>query len=218
MKIFDAIKVEYMKIIVVKIGTSVLLTQRNRLDRVCISNIANQILTLRKKGLAVILVVSGAVACGSKFIDISENRAYLRQLAAGIGQVHVISALKDILIKNKIKIAQILLTKDHLKSRVKKERIKEILLLYSQNGFIPIINENDVLDLNSFGGNDLLAADIAQIIKAEKLVILSTMKGSVFGIGGGEMKQEAIAILAKSDIEAKIVDGKAKDILLKTLL
>ncbi len=218
MKNFDAIKADNMKIIVIKIGSSVLLNRKNRLDQVCISNIADQTLALRKKGLAVILVVSGAVAYGSNFINLADNANNLRQLAAGIGQIHVIAALKDMLTKHKIKIAQILLTRDHLKSRAKRQKLKEILSLYSQNGFIPIINENDVLDLNSFGGNDLLAADIARIVKAEKLLILSTMEGSVYGVGGGVIKQAVVDSLAKNFIEAKILNGKTKGILLKTLL
>lgn len=206
------------KIIVIKIGSSVLMTKRNKIDEFRISHVAQQILTLREKGIEVILVVSGAVAYGSNFINLLENNDYLKQLAAGIGQAHVISVLSSAFLKKKIYIAQVLLTKNDLQSDQKRQKIKNMLKFYVQAGFIPIINENDVLDLNSFGGNDLLAAEVSELVQAYTLIILSTKEGSTHGVGGGETKQQAIDMLAKRNIEAFIVNGKAKDILLRTVL
>lgn len=204
-------------IIVVKIGSSVLMTEQNMLDEVRIAQIAKQISALQKEELGIVLVISGAVAYGSNFIDLSSKQNHLRQAAAGIGQIYITSAFNRIFTQNNLQLAQILLTKDSLREE-QRNRIKSLIEFYVNTGFITFINENDVLDLNSFGGNDLLATEVTTLLQAKKLLILSTMKGSNHGVGGGQTKQEALEILSKRHIEASILNGKAKDILLYTLL
>lgn len=206
------------KIIVIKIGSSVLMTKRNKLDEFRIAHIAEQVLALQKQGLGIILIISGAVAYGSRFIKFQKGDLLKRQAAAGIGQIFLTSIFNSTFNKINLQLSQILLTKDFLKNNRKSEKLKNLLLFYSSNNYIPLINENDVLDLNNFGGNDLLAAEITKLIKAEKLIILSTMGGSVFGIGGGETKQEAKNVLAEKDIETFILNGKAKNILIQKTL
>lgn len=205
-------------IIVVKIGSSVFMTRRNMIDEFRVNHIAKQIVALQKEGIGIVLVISGAVAFGSNFIDLSKKQRQLRQAAAGIGQIYTTCTFNKIFFQSKLQLAQILLTKDSLKRRGQKKKVRNIIEFYVNTGFIPFINENDILDLNSFGGNDLLAAEVAALLQARKLLILSTMEGSVHGVGGGAAKQKAIEILFKKHIEANIVNGKAKDILLHTLL
>ncbi|MBU3978129.1 hypothetical protein KJ980_02120 [Patescibacteria group bacterium] len=205
-------------LIVVKIGSSVFITRRNKIDEFRIDRIAKQIVALQKEGIGIVLIISGAVAYGSSFIDLSGNRHQLRQAAAGIGQIYTTCTFNSIFAHNNLQLAQILLTKDYLKRETQSKKIRNIIEFYVNAGFIPFINENDVVDLNSFGGNDLLAAEIAGLLKSKKLLILSTMKGSIHGVGGGATKQEAIEILFKKHIEATIINGKTKDILLQALL
>lgn len=206
------------KIITVKIGSSVLLTQRNKLDEFRIAHIADQILSLKEKGVGVVLVVSGAVACGSQYIQLSSDDKKLKMAAAGIGQAYLNSVFQQIFSRKGLRIAQILLTKDLLDSRSKKKEINDLIHYYLQTGVVPVINENDVIDLNSFGGNDFLAANMAKLLKVDQLLILSTMAGSSFGVGGEEAKLQAIAVLKQKNIQANIVNGKTKNILLETLL
>lgn len=206
------------EIIVIKIGSSVLMNKRNKLDEFRITHIAKQILTLQEQGKFVVLIISGAVAYGSRFIDLSNKQYLMCQVAAGIGQVYLTSIFNTIFTQQKLQIAQVLLTKDSLHSKAKQKKLIRLIYFYLQSNFIPFINENDVLDLNSFGGNDLLAAEVAALLQAKKLLILSTMVGSTHGVGGGQTKLEAIDILSRKNIEANILDGKTKDILLQTLL
>lgn len=207
-----------MRIVVIKIGSSVLLTQRNVLDEFLIAHIADQILSLKEKGVRVVLVISGAVACSANVIHFSSEDRSLKKAAAGIGQAYLTSIFQQIFSKKGLRIAQILLTKDLLASRSKKKEINDLIHYYLQFGAIPVINENDVIDLNSFGGNDFLAANVAKLLKVDQLLILSTMVGSNLGVGGGETKLQAVAMLKKKNIQASIVNGKTKDILLDTLL
>lgn len=201
-----------MNIIVVKIGSSVLLTRRNKLDEFRIAHIADQITSLREAGIGVVLIISGAVACGSKYIHLTDTIS--RKAAAGIGQVIVTSTFSSIFNQKGYQIAQILLTKNELVSA----RLPEVINTYLSNGFIPVLNENDVVDLNSFGGNDFLGAEIASKLQSNRLIILSTMEGSIYGIGGERTKQEVITQLRKQNIKTKIVDGKVRNVLIKTIL
>ena len=207
-----------MTIVTIKIGSSVLLTQRNKLDEFRIAHIADQILSLKEKEVGVVLVVSGAVACGANYIQFSSQDKKLKMAAAGIGQAYLNSIFQQIFSRKGLRIAQILLTKDLLDSRCKKKEINDLIHYYLQTGVVPIINENDVIDLNSFGGNDFLAANMAKLLKVDQLLILSTMAGSNFGVGGGEAKLQVVAMLKEENIQASIVNGKTKNILLETLL
>ena len=212
------------RIIVIKIGSSVLLTGRNKLDEFRIAHIADQIITLQNAGYNIVFVVSGAVACGVNLMTNASDRLHLssdrlmRQAASGIGQVYLISTLLRIFEQKKLQIAQILLRSEDLKSASVRNNLKESLAFYMQSKIIPVFNENDVLELNSFGGNDFLAAEITMLLKADQLFILSTQEGSTFGVGGGKSKLEAVSLLTSRNIKASIVNGKAKNILLKTLL
>lgn len=202
------------KIIVIKIGSSILLTRREKLDEFRIAHIASQVASLQEDGFGVVLVVSGAVACGHKFVAFAKEEHLMRQAAAGIGQAIVTSIFTEIFAKKHLNLAQILLTKNDFKTIAEKQKIKNLLMFYLQTNSIPMINENDILDLNSFGGNDFLAVEIAKLLTADKMLMLSTMKGSAYGIGGGATKLEAINHLAKENIETAILDGKKKNILL----
>ncbi|OIP83944.1 hypothetical protein AUK04_02895 [Candidatus Roizmanbacteria bacterium CG2_30_33_16] len=199
---------------VVKIGSSVLLTRRNKLDEYRIAQIAQQIASLMEAGIGVVLVISGAVACGSNFVDLKKSDKVLRQEAAGIGQVLLTSTFNTIFKNNNLQIAQILLTKKDIES----ENLFEVLNNYLKAGYVPFINENDVVDLNSFSGNDFLGAEIATLLKTKEFFILSTMKGSSYGIGGGEAKQQVTYHLGKIGIKTRLLNGKVKNILLNTIL
>ena len=203
------------KTFVVKIGSSVLLTRRNRLDEFRITHIADQIVSLKEAGIGVVLVISGAVACGSRFIDLNESDDLSKRLSAGIGQVLLTNTFYEIFKKKRLQIAQVLLTKKDL---YKKNQIVRILHKYVEKTIIPVINENDVVDLNSFYGNDFLGARISILLQSTGYIILSTMKGSQYGVGGSQTKQDAINILKEKNIATDIVDGKVKNILFNTIL
>lgn len=207
-----------MKIITIKVGSSVLLTQRNKLDEFRVAHIADQVISLREQGIGVVLVISGAVACGASYVNFSSEDKELKMVAAGIGQAYIISVFQHIFSKKHLQIAQLLLTKDFLNFGNKKQTITKLLQTYIKTGVIPVINENDVIDLNSFGGNDFLAADVSILLNVDKLLILSTMAGSTYGVGGGETKQQALELLNRTNIQANIVDGKSQNIILQSIL
>jgi glutamate 5-kinase len=220
--------VEKRKIIVIKIGSSVLMTRRDKPDEFRISHLADQVVTLQSRGFAVVLVVSGAVATGMNFLTITytSDRLHmldkgdfrlLKQAFAGIGQAQLITIFNNVFNQKQMRVAQVLLNKDDLENIYIRERIKKILELYQKLRIIPIFNENDVVGLNSFGGNDYLAAEIAKLSKADKVMILSSYGKSVFGVGGGESKEKVCKQLSKLNIETIILNGKIKNILLENI-
>ncbi|MEK7591919.1 MAG: hypothetical protein AAB508_00830 [Patescibacteria group bacterium] len=211
-------KKENMKVLTIKIGSSVLLTHRNKLDEFRVAHIADQVVTLREQRIGVVLVVSGAVACGASHINFCSGDSESKMIAAGIGQAYVISIFQQIFSKKHLQIAQVLLTKDLLNIKSKKLSIRRLLQAYIELGVVPVINENDVIDLNSFGGNDFLAAEISILLHADQLMMLSTMAGSEYGVGGGEAKLKALEILSRNNIQANIVDGKSKNSILQSII
>ncbi len=207
------------KIIVIKIGSSVIFTDRGILDEFRISHIRNQIIQLISQKNGVILVVSGAVALGSRYLyyHVLEHDNIRKQMMAGIGQVYLISKLHEIFLQKNLQIAQILLNKVFFKN-YQKENIKNIFNLYIDLGVIPVINENDAVELNNFGGNDILASEIAKLMEAYQLIILSTLEGSAFGVGGGVTKQIALHELEKYQIKSSIINGKERDAIIRGIL
>ena len=172
-------------IFVIKIGGSVLLTRRNKLDKYRIACIAEQISSMRTAGIGVVLIVSGAVGCGSAFVNIKQDDIS-RRLSAGIGQAYLTSTFFEKFKEKSLTIAQILFKKeDFLISDVSR-----LMNSYIALGIIPFINENDVLELNGFKGNDYLGAEVALALNANKFIMLSTMKGSAYGVGGGIAKTD----------------------------
>lgn len=210
------------KTLVVKIGSSVLFTSRGKLDEFRVHCIIDQIQELRRRGFFVILVVSGAFASGLfhlrrnivyQVLGRESHRRYSKlnkQILAGTGQALLISQLLKFFSQKGLTITQILLTKHDLK--IGRKQIRQTLHEMGNRRIIPVINENDVVDLNSFGGNDLLAAHVAKLMNAN-LIILSTSTGSRFGVGGGDTKFDAIRAVKKIGFEAVIQDGKKQNCL-----
>jgi len=190
-----------------------LLTKNHKLDPFWIDHIAEQVATLAQKDIGVVLVVSGAVAGGMGHFKDATN-ILSKQAAAGIGQAQLTAAFYESFTRKHIPIAQVLLTNGRTK---KKKHITELLKLYLDKGVVPILNENDVVELNSFGGNDYVAEFIAHLLNAHQVIMLSQKQKSVYGIGGGVAKQEVVTSLMGKSIKTYIVNGKSKNIIVRTL-
>jgi glutamate 5-kinase len=208
---------ENRKIIIIKIGSRVLSTTRKKIDEYRVCQIRDQVISLNNMGFEVILVVSGAVAFGSRSVSVTDD-VITRRAAAGVGQVIVSHTFQSIFLQRNLNSAQILLTQDSFASDTDRESFRKILDFYLSSGIVPLINENDVIELNCFGGNDFLAKEIAVIMGAQQLLILSTWEKSFFGIGGGEAKKKVISDLNSQNVKAKIIDGKERNCILENFL
>ena len=100
------------KRVVIKIGSS-LLIKNNKINKNWVNKLSEDIANLCKKKIDVIIVTSGAIALGCKYLKINRKNLKLKEFQAvsAIGQIELINLFKNSLSKKKIKIAQILLDK-----------------------------------------------------------------------------------------------------------
>lgn len=195
------------RIVIIKIGSSVFVTRRRKIDEFRICALVQDISSLRQKGWRVILVVSGAVALGLRVFDGTNGNDAQKKCAAGIGQLTLMNEFYRRFLQKNIRCGQVLLTTYQVEHIHAKDPLKATLQLYLDHHILPILNENDVLDLYSFGGNDELALFIAQLLSASYLLILSSFD-SHFGVGGGASKMKVMEKARTLGISAQIADGK----------
>lgn len=167
--------------LVVKTGSAILSKAKGGLDRLAVQRIAAQLSVAHKKGHQVILVTSGAIAAGVARLGWTTRPSELshKQSAAAVGQVALMEAYEAALSRYKITPAQLLLTREDLVNPVRNKNIQNTLLDLLKFRTIPIINENDSVSTDEikFGDNDTLAAIVATKIKADKLILLSDVRG-----------------------------------------
>ncbi|MDD3819016.1 MAG: glutamate 5-kinase [Actinomycetota bacterium] len=170
-----------VKRMVVKIGSSSLTAENGRLDRASIKKFVNEVSSLTRKGMEIIIVTSGAIAAGLESLGISKkpDDLTLLQAAASIGQVKLMSLYSELFSKNSIKTGQILLTHEDTTRRQQYLNIRNTINNLINLKVIPVINENDSVatDEIKFGDNDRLAAMVAVLAEADILVILTDIEG-----------------------------------------
>jgi glutamate 5-kinase len=189
--------------IVVKVGTSTLTDADGRIDRAFIADITAQLAAIRKDGRDVLLVTSGAIRAGRERLAATAGLRALRQTpgdaahsaegslarlsdslpykqaAAAIGQGLLVHTYTEAFAWRSVDCAQILLTRDDLSDRRRFLNARNTLLALLTLGVVPIINENDTVAVDEikFGDNDSLAAQVATLVQADLLLILSDVDG-----------------------------------------
>ncbi len=170
-----------MKRLVVKIGSNILASENEGLDTKRISYIASDVAELHDRGYNLVLVSSGAIAAGMRKLGLKEKpkTIKLKQAAAAVGQSSLMWAYEKSFGEYNKKVAQVLLTRDDFSDRKKYINSKNTILTLLSYKIIPIINENDTVSTDEirFGDNDFLAALVASLIEAERLIILSDVDG-----------------------------------------
>ena len=169
------------KRIVVKIGSNVIASRESGLNEKRMKEIACKISELIQNKIQVFVVSSGAILCGAKAMGLTDYPKTLpmKQAAAAVGQSYLMWAYERLFIKHKIKVAQILLTRDDLASKKRYLNARNTLVALQDNKILPIINENDTVATEEikFGDNDALAGQVTGLVGATLLVILSDVDG-----------------------------------------
>ncbi|MDA8157544.1 MAG: glutamate 5-kinase [Actinomycetota bacterium] len=170
--------------LVVKIGSNILAGAGSApLDEHRISLIAEDICRLLACGHEVIIVSSGAVAAGFGRLGIKKEKRpaeiMMKQAAAAVGQSALMWAYERAFGEKDRKVAQILLTRDVFTERARYINAKNTIFALLSLGVVPVINENDTVAVDEirFGDNDQLAALVASLAEADRLVILSDVDG-----------------------------------------
>lgn len=170
-----------IKKMVIKIGSSSLTSKAGGLDKVNMRRFVNEVSSLIKRGMEVIIVTSGAIAAGLENLNIKKKPEdiTLLQAAASIGQVELMRLYSNLFLTSGLKIGQILLTHEDTTRRKQYLNIKNTIKKLIGLNIVPVINENDsvAVDEIKFGDNDELAALVAILAESDILIILTDIDG-----------------------------------------
>ena len=170
--------------IVVKVGTHAIASKSGKPDHAALRRLVSQLCALRKSGSEVLFVSSGAVAAGVESLGLKARPKDVNdvQMCAAVGQARFIAEYEQLFESHGVKIGQVLLTHHDFDDRRRAQNVKKSLDHLVKAGIVPVINENDVvadeeLKGQTFGDNDWLSFLIAKLVKADTLVLLTTVDG-----------------------------------------
>ena len=167
--------------VVVKVGSSLISSRENVIGLTFLRNILSQIHALCDEGKEVVLVSSGAVACGMSLLGVKKRPKDIASLqaTAAIGQNELMGIYRKLLGEHKRLCAQLLLTWEDFEDRRRYLNVRQTILHLLKDKVLPVINENDTVSTDEirFGDNDKLSALVANLVGADLLVILSDVEG-----------------------------------------
>ena len=166
---------------VIKIGSALLTNDGKGLDCALMQTWVDRMVALRERGIEVVIVSSGAVAEGMTRLgwSVRPDSVHELQAAAAVGQMGLVQAWESRFQQHQLHTAQVLLTHDDLSDRKRYLNARSTLLTLLVFGVVPVENENDtvVTDEIRFGDNDTLAALVANLVEADRLLILTDQEG-----------------------------------------
>ncbi|MCM2275562.1 MAG: glutamate 5-kinase [Candidatus Didemnitutus sp.] len=231
--------------LIVKFGSGILSNPKgNTLDRRQFARLSAEVAALVRAGHECLIVSSGAVAAGMAALGLAERPKQLaaRQACAAVGQSRLMGLYSAMFARHGLHVAQLLLTHSDLDSRTRHENARNTLgQLFSRRNVVPIINENDsvaVEELN-FGDNDRLSAEVALLVDADRLFLLTSVDGVLdadgklvpevrditavtgfvrqekgrLSVGGMTTKLQAVKIATDGGVRAQILNGRAPGLL-----
>ena len=235
--------------LVVKVGTNLLTDTAGRLDKVMINAIGRQLGLLSERGIHVTLITSGAVGSGLGIAGLTSRPRELPvlQASAAIGQPTLMALYARALSRFGMHAGQLLVTRDDFEHRSRYLNIRNTVGALHRLRAVPIINENDttaVVELGRFADNDTIAALVANLIKADLLVLLTVADGllntegqridlvprvtpevlklaraekSALGSGGMGSKLRAVSMVTEAGETVVIAHGRERNVLLRLL-
>ena len=172
--------VENSNIIVLKLGSSTVVDSKGKFKTKWVASLIKDIKN-HGKNKNFVIVSSGAIALGQKYLKINKKKIKLdmSQAIAAVGQIHLASEFQKLFEKYKIKIGQILISPYDTEQRRRALNVRRTFDNLFKLNAIPIVNENDTTATAEikYGDNDRLAARVAQIIGADTLIIFSDVDG-----------------------------------------
>ena len=199
--------------IVIKIGSNVLTRKDGKLDVTRVSAIVDQVAWLRRHDIEVILVSSGAVACGRRelTVDHSLDSVEQRQLYSAVGQVKLVGLYYDLFREFGIHIGQVLTMKENFQPGEQYRNQQACMTVMLENDVLPIVNENDTVSVTElmFTDNDELSGLIAQMMQADTLILLSNIDGIYDGHPDDPSSRLIPVVEAGTDLSQYIKEEKS---------
>jgi glutamate 5-kinase len=167
--------------LVVKLGSSIVAADDGELRADVLDSICEQVNELERGGERVVMVTSGAIARGIRLMELSSRPRGMDalQAASAVGQGDLFRAYESRLAAGGTRAAQVLLTAGDIAARTNYLNARQTLRRLIDWGVVPVVNENDTTatDEITFGDNDFLAAQVAILLHARLLVLLSDVDG-----------------------------------------
>ena len=176
-------KLKDKKRVVVKIGSSSLQhPETGDLDYIKMDILVRELCNIRNQGKDVILVTSGAIACGRRAVHISKPATIAeKQACAAIGQARLMTTYQRIFSEYGHLAAQILMTRNTIVADLNRYNAHNTFSELMNMGVIPIVNENDTISTfeieDVIGDNDTLSAIVTALTGADLLILLSDIDG-----------------------------------------
>ena len=199
--------------LVIKIGSNVLTRSDGKLDVTRMSAIVDQVAWLRQQGHEVVLVSSGAVACGRSELKVEHelDSVEQRQLFSALGQVKLIGLYYDLFREFRIPVGQVLTMKENFEPGEQFDNQRACMRVMLENGVLPIVNENDTVSVTElmFTDNDELSGLIAQMVEADTLILLSNIDGIFTGHPDDPQSQLIPTVVPGTDLSTYIKAEKS---------
>jgi glutamate 5-kinase len=193
-----------MGTVVVKLGSSVIAEETGELRLSVIARVCEEVAALQRSGASVIVVTSGAIARGMRLLDLPMRPTAIEELqaASAVGQGRLYRTYDELLREAGVQTAQVLLTFFDMSARSHYLNARRTLQTLLRWQIVPVINENDTTttDEISFGDNDFLAAQVAVLVGADLLVMLTDARGLYTADPASDPQAELVAEV--SDFEA----------------
>jgi glutamate 5-kinase len=186
--------------LVVKLGSSIVAADDGELRVDVLDSVCEQVARLERDGERIVMVTSGAIARGRRLLGLTERPRAMDELqaASAVGQGDLFRAYESRLEQNGTRAGQVLLTAADIAARTNYLNARGTLRRLIEWGVVPVVNENDTTatDEISFGDNDFLAAQVAILLDARLLVLLSNVEGLHRGDPHADPAAERIAAVA----------------------
>jgi glutamate 5-kinase len=167
--------------VVTKLGSSIVAGEDGELRADVLDRVCAQVAQLHSGGEDVILVTSGAIPRGMRVLEMKRRPGAIDELqaASAVGQGALFRAYEERLVGAEVHAAQVLLTASDLQMRTHYLNARQTLTRLLDWRVVPVVNENDTTatDEITFGDNDFLAAQVAIMLEARLLVLLTDQEG-----------------------------------------
>jgi len=200
--------------VVVKVGSSLLIDhEHGTLNADWLKALVEDIAAFTKRGAAVLVVSSGAIALGRTVVKLPRGALKLEesQAAAAVGQIALARVWTETLAKVGLTAGQILLTLGDTEERRRYLNARETIGKLLELGAVPVINENDTVATTEirYGDNDRLAARVATMVSADLLILLSDIDGLYSAPPGENSSAKLIPVVQRITAEIEAMAGDA---------
>jgi glutamate 5-kinase len=167
--------------VVAKLGSSIVAAEDGELRTDVLDRVCAQVAELEKEGEQLVMVTSGAIARGMRMLELDQRPREMDELqaASAVGQGDLFRAYEQRLAEHRVRSAQVLLTASDIAARTNYLNARQTLRRLLDWKVVPVVNENDTTatDEITFGDNDFLSAQVAILLDARLLVLLTDIEG-----------------------------------------